>query len=312
MALRSSDLKPAVSPCYDAPMDPNRQASIDRYFAVFNGKMGHRQAMTHLASLPRWWKLRDRQGRTPLMRAMEAAGFTPKVMAKLILNTPEAGSALDATDRAGRNLWWYLLLHQSYRSDERTDGWVGMLRERVALQPSITSGRGLFIDHILGRGNRQWSGFFPREDFARQVYALPNNRHATWWQCGQDDAEKAAHWLLAVRCTRYAAIARSIGQNLRTCQRQDPLGRGALPMPIRGGLMLLEALHGDLRHAQQEQEAGAWVRVGSRAKLRLLEEAKQRPAIVAAPFEAMLIENEQRALQHTIPTPALTRPLTRL
>lgn len=293
-------------------MDDTRQAQIDRYFAGFNGKMGHRQALSHLESLPRWWKLRDRQGRTPLMRVVESGGFTPKILVRVLLDTPESNTILDATDRGGRNLWWYVLLHQAYRSDERTDGWLGVLRERVMLQPSITSGRGMFIDHILNRGKRQWAGFFPCKDFARQIYALPNNHYRTWWQCGHDDAEKVAHWLLAVRCTRYSSISSSLGQNLRACHRQDPQGRAGLPMPVRGSLMLLDALHGDIPRAQAEQEAGAWVFVGARAKTRLLEEAKRRPGIVARPFEALLVENDQLALGHCTVPSDLTRPQRRL
>ena len=137
-------------------MDDAQKARINRYFAGFHGKMGHVQVVSHLCSLPRWWKLRDRQGRTPIMRAVEASGLTSKVLLRVMMDHYDSHATLGETDHGGKNLWWHLLRHQSYRSDERTEGWVGLLRERVKLQPSATSGRGIFIDQILAGKTKQW------------------------------------------------------------------------------------------------------------------------------------------------------------
>lgn len=211
---------------------------IEHFFAGLHSKMGHRQIVPYLEQIPEWWTLRNKRGETPLMRSLFTRGMDPNIFSSLLENE-EVANTLDTVDAGGKNIWWHLMYFRSYRDD--THQWLPLFRGKVPLTPSISTGRGLFIDHILPRKTRQWSGFFPRGQFAQGVYALYGNSFRTWWDCSEQEAQAASNWLLGVQ-KPWKDNMLSMSANMRACRSVDPSGMQDLPGTLQGALMLLEAL----------------------------------------------------------------------
>lgn len=273
--------------------------------------MGSRQILPHLLSMPQWWDLSDSNGRTPLMRALATQGFSPVMLTDLIQSNPAIEKSLRRLDHGGKNIWWHLLYHYGYRSRKGQD-WLAVLRDRVPLQPSATSGRGLFIDHVLVSPTRQWHEFFPKEGFGRMVYELPGNAHATWWGCSEDDASEVVRWLLTVRNPSFSNM-RSMASNLGRMRQVDPMGRSNLPMPLRGTLMLIEALYtSNPDGVRAEMDAGVGVMLSPKAQARLEKEASGRGVHFRNEFQMVMRHNNTAALDLSTARTGRTRPTRRL
>jgi hypothetical protein len=285
-------------------------ADTRKFFAAFRSQMGCRQIVDHLNSTPRWWKLRSSRGTTALMHSLNTRGMTPELFSELLRN-PEVEASVTAVDHGGKNLWWHLLYYRSYRND--THNWIPLISPRVPLQASLTSGRGIFIDQIKPRLKRQWSNFFPTGEFARKTYALPGNTYDTWWQCGEEEAQAVAQWLLGRRQLR-DCNDKSLLDNLRACESNQPGGMAGLPDPLQGALRLTKLLLSRRQeHLWPELAQERLICLDKHARVRT--EERVRAFINPQSREyglAFLREHDQQMLQATVVKATAQAPVRRL
>ena len=280
-----------------------------RYFDEFRSQMGCRQIVAHLTSVPTWWKLRSSRGETPLMHALKTRGMTPDLLSKL-LEEKEVAKSLVALDNGGRNLWAHLFYHRSYRPD--TQLWVPVIAEKLPLQSSPVSGRGIFIDQIKPLLKKQWNNFFPTGEFSRKVYALAGNTYDTWWSCPENEAEEVANWLLGVQRIRSANQA-SLVDNLRACERNQPGGLNNLPGPLQGALRLLQLLRASNREEGWKELADSrLVHMKNRTRDRVEGQLRALNGRGREYGLAFLRDHDQLVLQKAAPQPQANTPRRRL
>ena len=274
-----------------SPTAPTKQ-QVARYFNGIRGNTGHQQLVPHLKSLPRWWSLRDSKGQTPLMHAMEAKGMSVSMFESLI-STAQVRNTLAVCDHRGRNFWYHLLLHQARQN--KTDGWVDLVKPHVPLQASPLTGRGICTDLMLRAPGRQWSYFFPGQALGRDLQKLPGSSPKTWLGADEFQAQEAMEWLLGVR---------KLSMGERACRALSWMAGGSvkerqmLARPMRAGVMFMEFLYSlrtDL--ARQELDDGMFIALPGKVRAQLEKEISLRPEAVQARVWEVLRINDQRVLE---------------
>lgn len=165
-------------------MPPVGSAEAASYFARFTGLMGKTQLVAHLTSHPQWWTLRDEQGRTPLMRALNCKGATAD-----ILSIPGAEEILHVCDSEGHNLRYHHFLqhHGDAHSEAYNRGrdlHHALDRHGVVLAAG-TAKRGWMIDAACLSGRVEAPGWQALWEGDR-----PWHRTELFWRCTEEDGQQ--------------------------------------------------------------------------------------------------------------------------